>query len=384
MESHCWLRTCRGILYSTHLYCQWEPQPKVLHLQLEGYGQQNLYTQHSILLSQQANPSRLEMRTVWISNLIIRIFFWEAEDASLKHLWVWRSPGFWASGLAIHGHIHILLQFQFQAKPAPFYPWEGARVWDGSYNELLVPRFSIQPVRTGPHCNSGNEQHQPFTMPKGSSHDLRRWLLSMIWNTAVDFNGSPTRKACLESGLGASFPFRVGGHTNLSKKWKNTCSKLKLSFKIMGVNLVVALFLRSIASKLAVILFPCCFPHVCCNKTAATPFNWSTDGHRVFSRMKQLHMDVSSCQPARLPAQLPTWDVTLLSTTLFEDGYPQSCRDYQPSPNGPQSQSRLTTREPGFCRTRKSTLTMPPDGTLDHNVTSGFPNHVPTPPILTE
>lgn len=127
MESHCWLRTCRGILYSTHLYCQWEPQPKVLHLQLEGYGQQNLYTQHSILLSQQANPSRLEMRTVWISNLIIRIFFWEAEDASLKHLWVWRSPGFWASGLAIHGHIHILLQFQFQAKPAPFYPWEACK-----------------------------------------------------------------------------------------------------------------------------------------------------------------------------------------------------------------------------------------------------------------
>lgn len=149
----------------------------------------------------------------------------------------------------------------------------------------------------------------------------------------------------------------------------------------MGINLVVALFLRSSTSKLAVISSPCCLPHVCCNEPVAIPSNWSTGGHSVFSRMKQLHMDVSSCQAAGLPAQLPTWDVTLLSSTLFEDGYPQSCRDYPPSPNGPQSQSRLTAGEPGFCRTRKSTLTMPPAGTPDYNVTSSFPNHVSTPPM---
>lgn len=53
--------------------------------------------------------------------------------------------------------------------------------------------------------------------------------LGMIWNSAVDFNGSPTRKACLESGLGASFPLGVGSHTNMLKKWKNTCSKQKLN-----------------------------------------------------------------------------------------------------------------------------------------------------------
>lgn len=148
----------------------------------------------------------------------------------------------------------------------------------------------------------------------------------------------------------------------------------------MGVNLVAVLFLP--ASRQSS-LFPAA-SHVCCNQIVAIPFKWSTGGHRGFSRMKHLHMDVSSCQLAWLPAPwLPTWDVTLLSSTLLEDGYPQSCRDYQPSPNGPQSQSRLTTREPGFCRTRKSTLTMPPAGTVDYNVTSSFPNHVPTPFILT-
>lgn len=68
----------------------------------------------------------------------------------------------------------------------------------------------------------------------------------------------------------------------------------------MAVNLVLALFLRGIACKLAVI-FPHCLPCVCCSKTATTPFSWST-GAQCFSRMKQLN--VKSCQPAQLPAQV--------------------------------------------------------------------------------
>lgn len=134
--------------------------------------QQNLlYTQHSLLLSQQISPSRLERRTVWTPNLVIGIFFQEAGDARLKHFWVWRSPGFWASRLAIH----ILLQFQFQAKPAPL----GGVQRFGSYNELLESHFSIQPVRTEPH--SDTEQFKAWTpsafqYAQGYSHDTRRWL----------------------------------------------------------------------------------------------------------------------------------------------------------------------------------------------------------------
>lgn len=70
------------------------------------------------------------------------------------------------------------------------------------------------------------------------------------------------------------------------------------NFKIKGVNLVVVLFLPASWQSS---LFPAAF-HVCCNQIVAIPFNWSTGGHRVFSRMKQLHMDVSSCQLAWLPA----------------------------------------------------------------------------------
>lgn len=207
-------------LYTTPLYCQWEHQPKDLHLQLKDFRQHNLlYHKHSILLSQQTSPSRLERRTVWISNPVIGIFFQETGDASLKHLWVWRSPGFWASGLAIHGHIHILPQFQFQAKPAPFYPWE---VWKGlrwliqwaawtafqhPASDAELPHWAIQGMNTTSlsTCPGVFSSHKEVT-------------LGMIWNMAVDFSGSPTRKACSESGLGAFFPLSVGSLTTPVEK----------------------------------------------------------------------------------------------------------------------------------------------------------------------
>lgn len=156
------------VLHSTHLYCQWQPQRPAFTAQRQ---QNLLYPQHFILLSQQTNPSGLERRTVWIPNLVIGIFFWEAEDASLKHLWVWGLLFFGQVFLLFMGTSTSFFSFSFKLSQPHFTLGRYARVWDGSYRELLVLHFSIQPVRTGPHCLhwaiQGMSTISPSTCPGG-------------------------------------------------------------------------------------------------------------------------------------------------------------------------------------------------------------------------
>lgn len=137
----------------------------------------------------------------------------------------WNTSGY--GGHLVFGQVVLLfmgtstsfLSFSFKPSQPHFTLGRCARVWDGSYSELLVLHFSIQPVTL--NCLhwaiQGMNTTSLSTCP-GVFSSHKEVTPGMIWNMAVDFNGSPTRNACSESGLGAFFSLSMGSHTTPVEK----------------------------------------------------------------------------------------------------------------------------------------------------------------------